>query len=73
MYEVACWILQYNKISFEAINNFTVWSVYSVAATFLIQISDIFREYQQKNLTHLADFGRQGSGGVWVNSLKMEN
>ena len=28
IYEVACWLLQYNKISFEAINKLTVYSVY---------------------------------------------
>ena len=29
MFEVACWLVQYNKISFEAINRFTVYNVYN--------------------------------------------
>ena len=27
IYEVGCWLVQYNKISFEAINKLTVYSV----------------------------------------------
>ena len=29
MFDVACWLVQYNKISFEDINRFTVYNVYN--------------------------------------------
>ena len=29
IFEVACWLVQYNKISFETINRFTIYNAYN--------------------------------------------
>ena len=41
IYEVACWLVQSNEISFEAINKLTVYND-GVAATFFIYISYVW-------------------------------